>query len=193
MAQAEFEDELKLLQDEFLSRQRPNEPPEEIGFALLGFILERERIRFQMRRDDPNLLAMYVSRLAKLAIPNALGPEHAVAEAVFRRLAADPAEAAAYLNRFIEMRSASQSARASKRRTKRHGTVTQYIRLYLEEYPEASAKEVEAELSTIDGLVFIDGEIRVDGSDEEPVKVTNLPSRISDARKSLRKKSGQPG
>jgi hypothetical protein len=187
VAQVTFEDELKRLQDEFLSQRRLNESPEEIGFALLGFILDRERIRFQMRRDDPNLLAMYVSRLAKLAIPNALGPEYAVAEGVFRRLASDPAEASAYLNRFIESRSASQSARASKQRKNGHGTVTRYIRLYLEEYPNASAKDVERELLTISGLIFIGDEIRVEGSDEEPVKLANLPSRISDAKKSLRR------
>jgi hypothetical protein len=187
VAQVAFEDELKRLQDEFLSRRRPNESQEEIGFALLGFILERERIRLQMRLDDPNLLAMHVSRLAKMALPGALGPEHAVAEGVFRRLASDPAEALAYLNQFIELRSASQSARASKPRRNRHGTVTRYIRLYLEEYPDASAKDVERELLTISGLNFIDDEIHVEGSDEEPVKLANLPSRISDAKKSLRK------
>jgi hypothetical protein len=173
------------LVENFEAQGRHEETADDVAFALLEFIFERERLRHQMEPDDPNLLPLFRDTLAKLAAPDALGPEFSVAEAFLRRLAVNPPKAMEYMQKHVAQRSAAQSVRASKPRANRHDSVTSAIRLIVEEDPNVSAKAVERELATMDGFLFIEGEIRV--GDEAPVKVKNLPSRVSDARKSVTK------
>lgn len=177
----------KLVED-FVAQSRPDETAADVGFALLDLIFERERLRLRMQADDPRLPSLVLKTFAKLRTSDVLGPQFSVAEATFRRLADDPHKAMEYLQQYVAQRSAAQSARASKPRGKRHDSVTEAIRLMVEENPRISAKAVLRELAAMDGFLFIDDEIRVEG--ERPVKIANIPSRVSDAKKSLRKNSG---
>lgn len=173
---------------DFLSQSRPDETAAEVGLAFIEFIRDRERLRLQMQPDDRLLPKLFQRILARLATPDALDPQFSIAEATFRRLASDPHTAMEYLQKYVEQRSVAQSARALKQRAKRHDSVTEAIRLMVEENPRISAKAALRELGAMDGFLFIGDEIRVEG--ERPVKIANIPSRVSDAKKSLRKNSG---
>lgn len=66
---------------------------EERGQTMLGFVLERERLRMGVSKPGPRRDAVDAETLAKLTRPTALGPEHSAVEVVLRRLADDPSSA----------------------------------------------------------------------------------------------------
>lgn len=162
---------------------------DERGRVILNFILERERLRHGLTDPGPRRDALDRETLAKLNGPADLGPEHSISEVVFRRLCENPASAAAYLESAMQQRSKAQSKRARQQRPGSRGAITRVIEDILEDDPDMCAKDVGFALEQSAEISLIEDEYRhsFDGS---TLKVSNLASRVSDARKRV---SGQPG
>lgn len=162
---------------------------DERGQIIRDFILERERFRHGL--TEPGLLRDALDRatLAKLNRPSQLGPEHSIREGVFWRLYADPGSAAVYLDAAIRQRSAAQSKRARQPRLANRDAITRLIEEILEGDPKMSAKEVGLALEESADICLLGDEYR-HTSDASTLKVSNLASRVSDARKRV---LGQPG
>lgn len=162
---------------------------DERGRVILNFILERERLRHGLTDPGPRRDALDHATLAKLNSPTELGPEHSISEGVFRRLNENPASAAVYLDSAMKQRSIAQSKRAKKQRPRKWDAITRIIQEILEEAPGMSAKQVGEELEEREDILLLDDEYR-HVKDASVLKVSNLASRVSDARKRV---SGQPG
>jgi hypothetical protein len=162
---------------------------EEQGEIIFNFILERERLRRNATVAGPGQDAIDRETLKTLQNPFSLGPDLSIAEVVFRRLCVDPSSAAAYLNAALQQRSAAQSRRASKPRPKARDGITQAIEEILEDRPRMSAKHVGLALKDHDEVFLQDNEYR-HRFDASTLRVSNLASRVSEARKRV---SDQPG
>lgn len=155
---------------------------EERGKIMLDFILECERVRNGIGKPGALRDALDRKTLAKLTNPDELGPEHSLFEGTIRRLCNEPAAASVYLERAIRQRSAAQSKRASKPRSGSRDSITLAIEEILEDSPKITAKEVGRELGGREDIDFTGDEYR-HRSDSSALRVSNLDSRVSDARK----------
>ena len=181
--------ELKALDAFWQSREVENQTDEELADEVIAYILAREQIRYRVRPGSGAAEVIDQKTLATLAKPDQLSPQHSVIEAFLRRLVQDPANAIRYLTKAVEERSAAQAARAKNNRKSRWDGITCAIHDCLENHPSASTKEIVVLLGKHEEIVFLDGEFRhqVDAS---TIREELLASRVSDARKRLRKKSG---
>lgn len=153
----------------------------ERGRIIRDFILERERVRHGLTEPGPRRDALDRATLAKLSNPADLGPEHSISEGVFRRLEKTPASAAVYLETAMQQLSEAQSRRAKQQRPRSRGAITRLIEELLEDDIKISAKKVGLELERSPEITLVDDEYR-HASDASTLKVSNLASRVSDAR-----------
>ena len=192
MEEASFEEVQKHLTEKFLQDARFGETDEELGSALLDFILQSERLRHGVKVSGPEQVEVDRQTLERLHSQTELGPEYTFAESVFKRLAKDPASAMRYFQESTDRLSAVQTERAKKNRPRSYGSITKLINDIVDLEPGISANAVRRELATIVGIVIADGEIR-NKQDESTMKVSNLASRVSDARLRAKKQSAEPG
>lgn len=177
------------LQEELEASYQPQydkaQSEEQRGKVLLSFVLERERLRNGISEPGPDRDRCDRETLKRLANPVSLGPEHSLSEAIFRRLARDPAEGVQYRDAAKLMESDQQSARAKKPRPKRYDSITNYINELVKNDPAISVRLVrEAFEKSADFIV--DGiEIRSFEDDAATLKLSNLGSRLSSAKKRL--------
>lgn len=174
--------------DELVARYQPEfekaQSAQQHGEVMIAFILERERLRNQVSAKGADRERSDHETLKRLANPDGLGPEHSLREAVFRRLARAPSEGMLYQDAAREMKSAEQSARAKKPRPGSKDSITIAIEEILEDSPQMTAAEVGDALAEYDGIIFIAGEYR-HTLDASTMSKSNLPSRVSDAKKRL--------
>ncbi len=176
------------LQDELVARYQPEfdraQSEEQHGKVLLAFVLESERLRKGVSEPGRDMERCDRETLKRLADPDALGPEHSLREAVFRRLARDPSEGILYQDAAREMNAAKQSARAKKPRPGSRDSITRAIEEILEESPYMTAREIGQALKGYDGITFIEDEYR-HTLDASTMSESSLPSRVSNAKKRL--------
>lgn len=184
MDQLEFEDTHDALVNDFSDRLDAATGPEEAGPLIRQFILERERLRRGVVDSSPDRDAVDQETIAALASPDKLGPEHSLAEVVFRRLVVDPIKAAQYFESAIQDRSDTQSRRAKKPRPSRRDSITRVIEEILEEDLSLSAKKVGRRLQEHPDIQLIDDEYRHTG-DTATMAETALKDRVSAAKKRL--------
>ena len=189
MSEPSFDEAQEGLAEKFLRDAPVAATDAELGRALLVFILESERLRRGVSVPSPAQEKVDRQTLACLSGQAKLGPGFSFAEAVFRRLPKDPASAIRYFEEELAGRKAKQSARAKSPRKGSYDSITRLINDIVDGDPHITTKEVLAELGRINGIVIADGEIR-NTQDVTTMKVSNLPSRVSDAKK---RSSGQPG
>src|SRR6056297_570271 len=103
--QAEFQCAHNALANDYFDRLDNSTRPEEAGPLILQFILEEQRLRRGVVDPSPDRDAVDQETIAALASPDKLGPEHSLAEVVFRRLVVDAIDAAQYLGSAIKDRS----------------------------------------------------------------------------------------
>jgi hypothetical protein len=183
---ASFEDTQKQLTEKFLQDARIGETDEELGSALLDLILQSERLRHGVKVSGPEQAEVDRQTLERLHSQTELGPEHAFAESMLKRLAKDPASAMRHYWQAIEQRSCKQSGRGKKNRPGGYDSITKLINDIVDSEPDISTLAVKRELGRIDGIVIADGEIR-NTQDESTMKLSNLASRVSDARRRAKK------
>lgn len=187
-----FEDELECLKRAWLREGGGNESLEELGRAILDFILRRERLRYRIQPGTPE--ADQIDRLTwtKLHKPDVLEPEHSVFEVFIRRFVTDSTEAVRYITKHVEDRSAAQAKRASGDREASWDGITRLITDFVESNPDAPAKVVAKYLINSGDVVFLGGEYRHkhDGSTATEKALVN---RVSRSKHRLRKNSREPG
>ena len=184
-----FEEKQEKLFKHFNHRMLKAKSGKECGELVKEFVMKRERMRHSCfeagaRRDEIDQ-----HTLSKLANSFALGPKFAIHEATFRRLVDDPEGAINYLEQFHEQNSAAQSERASKPRPKSKDKITEKIEEILSANLKLRAKEVARELENCDEITLIEEEFR-HNDDASTLKFSNLPNRVADAKKRLKKDSG---
>ena len=161
----------------------------ERGKIIKNFVLELERMRHNCVEAGAKRDKIDQRTLTKLANPLELGPEFCREEGIFRRLAADPASASGYWDQSHKQLSAAQSDRASKPRPKSKDKITDEIEEVLSGNPKLSAKAVGQALETCGKITLIEEEYH-HSEDASRLKVSNLRSRVTDAKKRLKKDSG---
>ena len=161
----------------------------ERGEIMKDFVLKLERMRHNCSEYGAERDEIDRRTLAKLADPLELGPEFCRDEGLFRRLAIDPAAASRYWDQSHEQLSAAQSKRASKPRPNNRDKITTAIEEILSDNPKLSAKEVGQRLTSGADVILIEEEFR-HCEDASTLKISNLPNRVTDARKRLKKDSG---
>lgn len=182
MDEQSFEQVQKRLTDKFLQAASTIEADEELGAAFLDFVLQRERLRHRIEGRGPEQQKVDQQTLERLYHQTELDPEHFFAESIFKRLVKDPASAMRHFRQAIDERSSTQSKRAKSARKGSYGSITRLINDIVRDDPRISTAAVLDELAAISGIIISDGEIR-NTQDAETMKVSNLPSRVSDARK----------
>lgn len=192
MDEQTFEQVQKQLTDKFLQEASTTETDEELGAAFLDFVLQRERLRHRVEYPGPEQEKLDRQTLERLYHQTELGPEYAVAEGVFKRLAKDPSHAIRHLKEAAEALSARQTSRAENPRPRRYGSITRLINEIVADDLTIPARKVHAELLRIDGIVLLDGEIR-NMQDGDSLQEGNLASRVSDAKRRAKKQSAEPG
>ncbi len=161
----------------------------ERGEIMKDFVLKLERMRHNCSEYGAERDEIDRRTLAKLADPLELGPEFCRDEGLFRRLAIDPAAASRYWDQSHKQLSAAQSERASKPRPNNRDKITMAIEEILSDNPKLSAKEVGQRLTSGADVILIEEEFR-HCEDASTLKISNLPNRVTDARKRLKKDSG---
>lgn len=183
----------EMKQEELVDRYNPcmlkAKSDRERGEIFIEFVLERERMRHNCFEAGAQRDEIDRRTLSKLANSFALGPEFSRDEAIFRRLVADPASAIRYIDQFHEQNSAAQSERASKPRPKSKDKITEKIEEILSVNLKLSAKAVARDLEDSDEITLIEEEFR-HNDDASTLKFSNLPNRVADAKKRLKKDSG---
>ena len=164
----------------------------ERGEIMKDFVLKLERMRHNCSESGAECDEIDRRTLAKLADPLELGPEFCSDEGLFRRLAVDPAAASRYWDQYHKQLSAAQSERASKPRPNNRDKITRAIEEILSDNPMLSAKQVGQALEICDEITMIEEEYR-HSEDASTLKVSNLPNRVTDAKKRIKKDSGLPG
>jgi len=164
----------------------------ERGEIMKDFVLKLERMRHNCFEPGAERDEIDRRTLAKLADPLELGPEFCRDEGLFRRLAIDPAAASRYWDQSHKQLSAAQSERASKPRPNNRDKITMAIEEILSDNPKLSAKEVGQRLTSGADVILIEEEFR-HCEDASTLKVSNLPNRVTDAKKRIKKDSGLPG
>ena len=192
MEEQSFEQVQKQLMDKFLQEASAPEKDEELGRALLDLIMQSERVRRCVMAPGPEQAEVDRQTIDRLFNQTELGPEYAVAEGVFKRLAKDPSHAIRHLKQAAEALSARQTNRAKNPRPLSYGSITRLINGIVADDLTIPARRVQAELLRIDGIVLLDDEIR-NMQDGDSLKVCNLASRVSDARHRAKKESAEPG
>jgi hypothetical protein len=192
MEKASFEEVQKHLTEKFLREAATAETDEELGNAWLDFSLQSERLRHGVKVSGPEQAEVDRQTLERLHSQTELGPEYTFAESVFKRLAKDPASAMRYFQESRDRLSAVQTERSQKNRPRSYGSITKLINDIVDLEPDISTRAVRRELSRIDGIVIADEEIR-NTQDGSTLKVSNLASRVSDARLRAKKQSAEPG
>lgn len=179
--------------EEFVKAEDCTQTNAQVGQAVLEFILKRERLLRGVVHGGYKQDTVDKQTLEALNDPSALTHQHSIAEAVFRRLVADPGQAIGYLAEAIQDRTKAQSDRAKRPRKNRRDSITQLIHDTLEDFPLASAKEVFRKLEESKVLTETDGEIR-NTVDNCTMRSTSWPSRVSAAKKrNLASKNGDSG
>ena len=161
----------------------------ERGKIIKDFVLQSERMRHNCVEPCAERDEIDRRTLEKLADPLELGPEFSRDEAIFRRLATDPAAASRYWDQSHKQLSTAQSERASKPREGSKDKITLLIEQILLENPKQIAKQVGRALEAHDKITFKNDEYS-HADDQSTLKFINLPSRVSDAKKRLNEKSG---
>lgn len=179
--QQAFKASLEQLCEDFIREGAPSDTNAEIGSALREFILKRERLRRGVSLDSHECEAVDRETLDRLSKALDLGPDLAIHEGIFRRLAADPSLAIDYYRADKATLTAKQRKRATKPRPGRLGSLSRLIDEIVADDPRISTEKVLRALKTIDGIVVIDGEIR-NLQDHDTMAKSNLYSRVSDAR-----------
>ena len=87
-----------------------------------------------------------------------------------------------YLEANVQKQSELQSNRAKANRRGSYDSITKLINEIVDGEPKMTALEVLDELKRTDGIVILDDEIR-NNQDAQTMKVSNLASRVSDAKK----------
>lgn len=177
------------LQEELEASYQPQfdkaQSEEQHGKIMLSFVLERERLRNGISKPGPDRDRCDRETLKRLANPDALGPEHSMREAVYRRLARDPAEGARYWDAANQMKSDEQSARAKKPRPKRYDSITNYINELVKNDPAISVRLVREAFKRNEDFTVDNIEIRSFEDDAAAIKLSNLSSLLSRAKKRL--------
>lgn len=184
MDEQSFEEVQRRLAEQFLQETSTLQTDEEVGAALLDFVLQRERLRHRVEGLGPEREKVDRQTLEHLYHQTELGPEHFFAESIFKRLAKDPANAMHHYRLALNHRSTTQAERAKSPRPRRYDSITKLINDIVVDDPAISTEAVREELAAIDGIVIADGEIR-NTQDATTMRLKNLPSRVSDARKRL--------
>ena len=161
----------------------------ERGEIMKDFVLKLERMRHNCSEYGAERDEIDRRTLAKPADPLELGPEFCRDEGLFRRLAIDPAAASRYWDQSHKQLSAAQSERASKPRPNNRDKITMAIEEILSDNPKLSAKEVGQRLTSGADVILIEEEFR-HCEDASTLKIRNLPNRVTDAKKRLKKDSG---
>lgn len=186
MADKDLVEEIEALVRACEREEKPGETDEERGKALLDFVLKRRRLQYRITDDDPRRTAFDAATIRGFIDPDELEPTHSITEAFLRRLQKNPTEAVAYLTRHLDARNAAQSARAKKERTR--DIFTHLIEDIVEDQPNIRAKEVERQLCARDDVQEDQGQLRY-LNDPATMRLSNLPSRVSDAKKRLKRNS----
>tara|TARA_B110000238_G_scaffold179704_1_gene203185 strand:- start:680 stop:1249 length:570 start_codon:yes stop_codon:yes gene_type:complete len=161
----------------------------ERGEIIKDFVLQSERMRHNCFEPGAERDEIDRRTLEKLADPLELGPEFSRDEAIFRRLTTYPATASRYWDQSHKQLSTAQSEKASKPRKGSKDKITLEIERILLGDPRQSAKQVGRALEAHDKITFKNDEYS-HADDQSTLKFINLPSRVSDAKERLNKKSG---
>lgn len=176
--------------DAFRDAATSAESDEDLGLAILELYLKLARMQREAKFDDAHRADIDAETKDRLQDLTELAPEHSLFEGFSRRLASDPLAAMRYLSDHISARSADQSKRA--KRPRRRDVFSQRIDELVADDPDIPAKTVEARLLEIEGIILLDGELR-HVETAETMRLSNLPDRVSEAKKRRKKNSDQPG
>ena len=183
-----IENKIDQLQQEFLEAPHTNCDASEAE-AMKQLILNMGLATAGLTEGDEDFDKIMAETEERLRNPQNLGPECVVAEVVFRRMAVNLTDGYSYLDRTINAKNAAQSDRASKPRPKSKDKITDEIEEVLSGNPKLSAKAVGQALETCGKITLIEEEYH-HSEDASRLKVSNLRSRVTDAKKRLQKDSG---
>lgn len=181
MTNPSYQNMLQKIIDDWIASAPQNETDNELGHALMALIQILVQLRYTpcpTPDEQERLFTLIVNRLSAARF----GPKYSIPEAILRRLSEDPGDAVRYLFRHLATQSEQQSRRAQSPRPNRKNSITRLIEEILEGNIKMSAKMVGLELEASPEITLLDDEYRHE-FDASTLKVSNLASRVSEARK----------
>jgi hypothetical protein len=181
MVKKTFEDAQTQLAEKWGPKLSSANGDQACGAIIRDFIIERERLRYGTTGPGEDRDWVDAKTMEKMENPNQLGPEHAALEVVLRRLVNNPASAFGYFEEAVETKKHAQSRRARKPRPRSKDSITRLIEEIIEDKPKLTAKAIGRELEKRPDTNIVGDEYR--HSDGSTIKISNLSSRVSDAKK----------
>jgi hypothetical protein len=182
MGDPTFEERQRQLLKQWEGQESEDETDEELAASLLQVILESERLRHGVSAAGRDREQVDKATIERLSNPDTLGPEFSLAEAAFRRLAKSPVDAVRYLDQAKAQERAAQSARARKPRPTRYDSITVFINNAVRANRKISWKALLKQF--VDSPEFdVAGDDIRSFDDAATLKVSNLPNRLTSARR----------
>jgi hypothetical protein len=189
-----FEQQVEELNDDFLRGEVPGESQDDVGSALLDYVLKRERLRHGVDDNSPAAVQLDVKTLQRMATWDSDNPGLLVAEKALRRLASEQrAEAVKLLEAAINARiqAISDAQRRKAQAPRRKNSVDRLIEEIVTRQPEISENELFRALRAQIGrglITDIDGDVIVPADENsKSIKVGGLGTRLSRIRKKITK------
>jgi hypothetical protein len=192
--QQAFLEALQQLEKRFAEGGQHRETDEETAEAIVGLILERERLRQGVAGGTTDGHAVDKRTLSKMAEWDSDDPSMLTLEKVFRRLANGRGiDAVVLLKRAItdRQRAVSEEQRRRASAPRRQHPVQVLVEQIVALNPAISAKKLERALrrEVGRGVILLIDETEIQPCDEsfKAVKLSGLDDRLSDARKKIAK------
>lgn len=189
-----FEQQLEDLNEDFVNGELPGESEDDIGRALLDYVLKRERLRHGVADNSPAAAQRDMQTLQEMTTWDSDNPGLLVAEKALRRLASEQLpEAVNLLKAAIDARvqatSEAQSRRAQAPRRK--NPVDDLIEEIVAGKPGISENELYRALRAQIGrgvIADIDDDVIIPADENsKSIKIGGLGTRLSRIRKKITK------
>jgi hypothetical protein len=188
--QQEFEAALNALERGFTSAQNDAEGSEELGLALVEFVLQRERLRRGVEPESLEASAVDAETLEKMRTWDSNDPAMSTVEKVFRRFATDRlADAAVLLQAAVlsKIQSVSEAQRRRASTPRKPHPFDVLIEQIVRKKPGISEKELLRALDGHVGKGVIDeiNDTEICFRDGRAVAVSGLKDRLSAIKKKI--------
>lgn len=177
---------------DFVAAERPGESDEQLAAAVIEWILQRERLRYQVTEGAPDAFKVDCLTIQKMLDWDSDDPALSTVEKILRRLAQGRGNSALTLIHNLQEKARQVSDEMRRRASvpRKLHPVDELIEQFVRETPTISEKlvlrKLEAEVGgDVISAITDGGVIEPFDTDYPPLKVSGLKNRLSRIKKKI--------